>query len=38
MAVGQGVALFLILMSIYSLGLFIDAVMLYRAAKKQSID
>ena len=34
----KGVAIFLILMSIYSLGLFIERMMLYRAAKKQSID
>src|SRR5216117_1923636 len=32
------VAMFLILMSIYSLGLFIERFMLFRAAKKQSID
>src|SRR2546428_190314 len=32
------VAIFLILMSIYSLGLFIERFMLFRAAKKQSID
>jgi biopolymer transport protein ExbB/biopolymer transport protein TolQ len=34
----KGVAIFLILMSIYSLALFIERMMLYRAAKKQSID
>ena len=34
----KGVALFLIIMSIYSLGLFIERLMLYRAAKKQSIE
>src|SRR5262245_21833854 len=34
----KGVAIFLILMSIYSLGLFIERLMFYRAAKKQSID
>jgi biopolymer transport protein ExbB/TolQ len=34
----KGVAIFLILMSIYSLGIFIERLILYRAAKKQSID
>ena len=34
----KGVAIFLILMSIYSLGIFIERLMYYRAAKKQSID
>ena len=34
----KGVAIFLILMSIYSLGIFIERLLLYRAAKKQSID
>ena len=34
----KGVAIFLILMSIYSLGLFIERILLFRAAKKQSID
>jgi biopolymer transport protein ExbB/biopolymer transport protein TolQ len=34
----KGVAFFLILMSIYSLGLFIERILLFRAAKKQSID
>jgi biopolymer transport protein ExbB/biopolymer transport protein TolQ len=34
----KGVAIFMILMSIYSLGVFIERMMLYRAAKKQSID
>jgi len=32
------VALFMMVMSIYSLGIFIERFMLYRAAKKQSID
>ena len=32
------VAIFMILMSIYSLGVFIERMMLYRAAKRQSID
>src|SRR2546426_7821807 len=32
------VAMFLILMSIYSLGLFIERFLLFRAAKKQSIE
>ncbi len=32
------VAIFLILMSVYSLGLFIERMLLFRAAKKQSID
>jgi len=32
------VALFMLVMSIYSLGIFIERFMLYRAAKKQSID
>ena len=32
------VAVFLILMSIYSLGLFIERLMLFRSAKKQSIE
>jgi biopolymer transport protein ExbB/TolQ len=34
----KGVAIFLILMSIYSLGIFIERLLYYRAAKKQSID
>ena len=34
----KGVALFMLVMSIYSLGIFIERFMLYRAAKKQSID
>jgi biopolymer transport protein ExbB/biopolymer transport protein TolQ len=34
----KGVAIFLILMSIYSLGIFIERLLLYRAAKKQSIE
>jgi len=34
----KGVAIFMILMSIYSLGVFIERMMLYRAAKRQSID
>jgi biopolymer transport protein ExbB/biopolymer transport protein TolQ len=34
----KGVAIFLILMSIYSLGIFIERLWYYRAAKKQSID
>ncbi|HEU4402586.1 MAG TPA: MotA/TolQ/ExbB proton channel family protein [Candidatus Polarisedimenticolia bacterium] len=34
----KGVAIFLILMSIYSLGVFIERLMLFRAAKKQSIE
>jgi biopolymer transport protein ExbB/biopolymer transport protein TolQ len=34
----KAVAIFLILMSIYSLGLFIERMLLFRAAKKQSID
>lgn len=34
----KGVAVFLILMSIYSLGIFIERLMLYRAAKRQSIE
>ena len=33
----KGVAMFLILMSVYSLGLLIERLMLFRAAKKQSI-
>jgi biopolymer transport protein ExbB/TolQ len=33
----KGVAIFMILMSIYSLGVFIERMMLYRAAKRQSI-
>ena len=32
------VAIFLIVMSVYSLGLFIERFMLFRAAKKQSIE
>lgn len=36
--IAKGVAIFMILMSIYSLGIFIERMMLYRAAKKQSID
>ncbi len=34
----KGVAIFLIVMSVYSLGLFIERILLFRAAKKQSID
>ena len=34
----KGVAIFLILMSIYSLGIFIERLLYYRQAKKQSID
>jgi biopolymer transport protein ExbB/biopolymer transport protein TolQ len=34
----KGVAIFMVLMSIYSLGVFIERMMLYRAAKRQSID
>jgi len=34
----KSVAIFLILMSVYSLGLFIERLMLFRAAKKQSIE
>jgi len=34
----KSVAIFMILMSIYSLGVFIERLMLYRAAKRQSID
>ena len=34
----KGVAIFLILMSIYSLGIFIERILYYRQAKKQSID
>jgi biopolymer transport protein ExbB/biopolymer transport protein TolQ len=34
----KGVAVFLIVMSVYSLGLFIERILLFRAAKKQSID
>ena len=33
----KGVAIFLIAMSIYSLGLFLERILLFRAAKKQSI-
>ena len=34
----KSVAVFLIFMSIYSLGLFIERFLLFRAAKKQSIE
>ena len=34
----KGVAIFLILMSIFSVGIFIERLLLYRAAKRQSID
>lgn len=34
----KGIAILMILMSIYSLGLFIERMWYYRAAKKQSID
>jgi biopolymer transport protein ExbB/biopolymer transport protein TolQ len=34
----KGVVIFLILMSIYSLAIFIERLMYYRASKKQSID
>jgi biopolymer transport protein ExbB/biopolymer transport protein TolQ len=34
----KGIAVFMVLMSIYSVGVFIERFMLYRAAKKQSID
>jgi biopolymer transport protein ExbB/biopolymer transport protein TolQ len=34
----KGVAIFLILMSIYSLGIFIERLLYYRQAKKQSIE
>jgi biopolymer transport protein ExbB/biopolymer transport protein TolQ len=34
----KGVALFLIVMSIYSVGVFIERIMLFRSAKKQSIE
>jgi biopolymer transport protein ExbB/biopolymer transport protein TolQ len=34
----KGIAVLMLLMSIYSLGVFIERLLLYRAAKKQSID
>jgi biopolymer transport protein ExbB/TolQ len=34
----KGVTVFMLLMSIYSLGIFIERLLLYRASKKQSID
>ena len=34
----KGIAIFMIFMSIYSVGVFIERFMLFRAAKKQSID
>ena len=34
----KGVAIFMLIMSVYSLGIFIERFMLYRAAKRQSID
>ena len=34
----KGIAVLMMLMSVYSVGVFIERLMLYRAAKKQSID
>ena len=34
----KGIAIGMVLMSIYSVGVFIERFMLFRAAKKQSID